>query len=131
MEAVTGAYAAKYGDSPYVQPLLTEESADATLRLEPCRSDRGRRASGVRNSATNSPPKRVRSSLGWDHAQRPRFDSVRAAVRLSFRAHICGLVPASDVNWLGGLAIERRHTSRSHPGLLVVRSGRLGGVPGW
>src|SRR4030095_14928602 len=35
VEAVTGAYAAKYGDSPYVQPLLTEESADATLRLEP------------------------------------------------------------------------------------------------
>jgi hypothetical protein len=25
---------------------------------------------------------------------------VRDAVRLSFRAHICGLVPASDVNWL-------------------------------
>ena len=24
--------------------------------------------------------------------QRPRFDTVRAAVRLSFRAHICGLV---------------------------------------
>jgi hypothetical protein len=35
MEAVTGAYAAKYGDSPYVGPLLTEEAADATLRLEP------------------------------------------------------------------------------------------------
>jgi hypothetical protein len=32
--------------------------------------------------------------------QRPRFDTVRAAVRLAFRAHICGLVPASDVNWL-------------------------------
>jgi hypothetical protein len=35
VEAVTGAYAAKYGDSPYVGPLLTEEAADATLRLEP------------------------------------------------------------------------------------------------
>jgi hypothetical protein len=33
--AVTGADAAKYGDSPYVGPLLTEEAADATLRLEP------------------------------------------------------------------------------------------------
>jgi hypothetical protein len=35
VEAVTGAYAAKYGHSPYVGPLLTEEAADATLRLEP------------------------------------------------------------------------------------------------
>jgi hypothetical protein len=35
VEAVTGAYAAKYGDSPYVAPLPTEEAADATLRLEP------------------------------------------------------------------------------------------------
>jgi hypothetical protein len=35
VEAVTGAYAAKDGDSPYVGPLLTEEAADATLRLEP------------------------------------------------------------------------------------------------
>src|SRR5215216_2596148 len=35
LEAVTRAYAAKYGDSPYVGPLLTEEAADATLRLEP------------------------------------------------------------------------------------------------
>jgi hypothetical protein len=35
VEAVTGAYAAKYGDSPYVGSLLTEEAADATLRLEP------------------------------------------------------------------------------------------------
>jgi hypothetical protein len=35
VEAVTRAYAAKYGDSPYVGPLLTEEAADATLRLEP------------------------------------------------------------------------------------------------
>jgi hypothetical protein len=34
VEAVTRAYAAKYGDSPYVGPLLTEEAADATLRLE-------------------------------------------------------------------------------------------------
>jgi hypothetical protein len=25
---------------------------------------------------------------------------VRAAVRFAFRVHICGLVPASDVNWL-------------------------------
>jgi hypothetical protein len=35
VEAVTGAYSAKYGDSPYMGPLLTEEAADATLRLEP------------------------------------------------------------------------------------------------
>jgi len=35
VEAVTRAYSAKYGDSPYVGPLLTEEAADATLRLEP------------------------------------------------------------------------------------------------
>jgi hypothetical protein len=35
VEAVTRAYAAKYGDSPYVGPLLTEEAADTTLRLEP------------------------------------------------------------------------------------------------
>ena len=35
LEAGTGAYAAKYGDSPYVGPLLTEEAADATLVLEP------------------------------------------------------------------------------------------------
>ena len=35
VEAVTRAYAAKYGDSPYVGSLLTEEAADATLRLEP------------------------------------------------------------------------------------------------
>jgi hypothetical protein len=35
VEAVTRAYVAKYGDSPHVQPLMTEEAADATLRLEP------------------------------------------------------------------------------------------------
>jgi hypothetical protein len=35
VEAVTGADAAEYGDSPYVGPLLTEEAAEATLRLEP------------------------------------------------------------------------------------------------
>jgi hypothetical protein len=35
VEAVTRADAAKYGDSPDVEPLLTEEAADATLRLEP------------------------------------------------------------------------------------------------
>jgi hypothetical protein len=35
VEAVTGASAAKDGDSPYVGPLLTEEAADATLRLAP------------------------------------------------------------------------------------------------
>jgi len=35
VEAVTRAYSAKDGDSPYVGPLLTEEAADATLRLEP------------------------------------------------------------------------------------------------
>ena len=34
VEAVTGAYAAKYGDSPYVGSLLTEEAADVTLGLE-------------------------------------------------------------------------------------------------
>jgi hypothetical protein len=32
--------------------------------------------------------------------QQPRFDTVRAAVRLSFRACTCGLVPAIDVNRL-------------------------------
>jgi hypothetical protein len=37
------------------------------------------------------------SSLGWDHAAAARFDTVRAAVSLWFRAHMCGLVPASDV----------------------------------
>ena len=35
VEAVTGADAAKYGDSPYVGPLLTAEAADVTLGLEP------------------------------------------------------------------------------------------------
>jgi hypothetical protein len=35
VDAATGAYAAKDGDSPYVGSLLTEEAADATLRLEP------------------------------------------------------------------------------------------------
>jgi hypothetical protein len=35
VEAVTGAYAAKYGGSRYVQPLMTEEAAEATLGLEP------------------------------------------------------------------------------------------------
>jgi hypothetical protein len=34
---VTHAYAAKYADSPYVQSLLSEEAAGATLRLEPRR----------------------------------------------------------------------------------------------
>jgi hypothetical protein len=34
VEAVTGADVAKDGDSPYVGSLLTEEAADATLRLE-------------------------------------------------------------------------------------------------
>jgi hypothetical protein len=29
-----------------------------------------------------------------------RRETVRASVRLAFRAHICGLVPASDVYWL-------------------------------
>jgi hypothetical protein len=32
---VTGAYAAKYGDSPYVRPLLEGPSIGATLRLHP------------------------------------------------------------------------------------------------
>ena len=32
---VTRAYATKYGDSPYVQPLLEEPSIGATLRLDP------------------------------------------------------------------------------------------------
>jgi hypothetical protein len=41
--AVTGADAAKDGDSPFAGPLLTEEAADATLGLEPGRSDRGGR----------------------------------------------------------------------------------------
>jgi hypothetical protein len=35
VEAVTRAYAAKYGDSPSAGPLLTEEAADATLQPEP------------------------------------------------------------------------------------------------
>ena len=35
VEAVTGAYAAKYGDSPYVRPLLEGPSIGATLRLLP------------------------------------------------------------------------------------------------
>jgi hypothetical protein len=34
-EEVTRAYSTKYGDSPYVRPLLTEEASGATLRLEP------------------------------------------------------------------------------------------------
>jgi hypothetical protein len=34
---VTLAYATKYADSPYVQSLLSEEAAGATLRLEPRR----------------------------------------------------------------------------------------------
>jgi hypothetical protein len=34
---VTRAYATKYADSPYVQSLLSEEAAGATLRLEPRR----------------------------------------------------------------------------------------------
>ncbi len=33
--AVTRAYAAKYTGSPFLQPFLGEESAGATLRLEP------------------------------------------------------------------------------------------------
>jgi hypothetical protein len=32
--------------------------------------------------------------------QRPRFDPVRAAVRLAFSITVCRLVPASNVNWL-------------------------------
>jgi hypothetical protein len=35
VEEVTRAYATKYADSPYVQPLLSEEAAGATLRLQP------------------------------------------------------------------------------------------------
>ena len=35
VEEVTRAYAAKYGDSPYVESLLSREAAGATLRLEP------------------------------------------------------------------------------------------------
>jgi hypothetical protein len=34
-QEVTRAYESKYGTSPYVQPLLTEEAIGATLRLEP------------------------------------------------------------------------------------------------
>jgi hypothetical protein len=37
VEEVTRAYETKYADSPYVQSLLTEEAAGATLRLEPRR----------------------------------------------------------------------------------------------
>jgi deazaflavin-dependent oxidoreductase (nitroreductase family) len=35
LEEVTRAYATKYADSPYGQPLLSEEAAGATLKLEP------------------------------------------------------------------------------------------------
>jgi hypothetical protein len=35
VEAITRADAAKDGHSPYVGPLLTEDAADATLRLAP------------------------------------------------------------------------------------------------
>jgi hypothetical protein len=35
--------------------------------------------------------------------QRPRSDTVRAAVRLAFSITVCGLVPASDVNWLADM----------------------------
>jgi hypothetical protein len=34
-QEVTRAYERKYGQSPYVQPLLTDEAIGATLRLEP------------------------------------------------------------------------------------------------
>jgi hypothetical protein len=33
-------------------------------------------------------------------------DTVRAAVRFTLRAHICGLVPASDVNWLADFQLK-------------------------
>ena len=35
IEAVTRAYASKYADSPYVQSVLNDRSAAATLRLQP------------------------------------------------------------------------------------------------
>jgi hypothetical protein len=54
----------------------------------------------ARSSATTSPPKPPVRRLVGITPQRPRFDPVRAAVRLAFRAHICGLVPATNVNWL-------------------------------
>jgi hypothetical protein len=38
--------------------------------------------------------------------QRSRFDPVRAAVRLAFSITVCGLVPASNVNWLAGLQTD-------------------------
>jgi hypothetical protein len=34
-QEVTRAYERKYGQSPYVQPLLTDEAIGATLRLDP------------------------------------------------------------------------------------------------
>jgi deazaflavin-dependent oxidoreductase (nitroreductase family) len=41
VEQVTRAYAAKYARSPYVQSLLSEEAAGATLRLQPRPEERG------------------------------------------------------------------------------------------
>jgi hypothetical protein len=35
IDEVTRAYSTKYGKSPYVGPLLSEEAAGATLRLQP------------------------------------------------------------------------------------------------
>src|SRR5262245_45864568 len=35
VDAVTRAYESKYGESPYVQPLLGRDAAEATLRLDP------------------------------------------------------------------------------------------------
>jgi hypothetical protein len=35
LDQVTRAYESKYGGSPYLQPLLGQEAAHATLRLEP------------------------------------------------------------------------------------------------
>jgi hypothetical protein len=64
----------------------------------------------ARNSATNSPPKRAGSSLGWEHAAAPSLDTARAPVRLAFRAHICGLVPP------GSLAEVPTCRSWSRPG---------------
>jgi hypothetical protein len=154
VEAVTGAYAAKYGDSPYVQPLMTEEagrrdaaagaptvaivaagrrapdpgrtrpakavqtqgagrrSTTLTQRLQP---QSGRAASGrsVGGASVRRPDLASASERGTRPPtprpgapvhrlagitpQRPRSDTVRAAVRLAFSITVCGLVPSGSL----------------------------------
>jgi hypothetical protein len=78
----------------------TKQAQDEPSEAPVCSVTGARAGVSARNSATNAPPKHARSSLVGITPQRPRLDTVRAAVRLAFRARICGLVPASDVNWL-------------------------------